>query len=80
MNALLNLIPGGSLTAIGVGILAALGIVWRIFAKGQTSGRDAQIAKEAKAREQDIELIKRASGAKPSGLPDNDPRNRDRNT
>lgn len=63
---------------IGAVVAAVFGASAVIFRKGSTSGRDAEIAREAKAREQDIELVKRAAGARPSGRVLDDPNNRDR--
>ena len=46
MDALLSLIPGGSLTAIAAAVVAALLGAWRIYAAGKKSQR----AKEDEAR------------------------------
>lgn len=77
MDWLLNLIPGGSLTALAAAALATLLGAWRIFAAGKSAGVDKQKAKEAEARAEELERIKRASGARPAGSVLDDPNNRD---
>lgn len=57
---------------------AALASVVGLYATGRSAGKNAQLAKEAKAREQNLEKIKRASAAKPVGGVSDDPNNRDR--
>ncbi|HEX7072958.1 MAG TPA: hypothetical protein VF226_02875 [Hyphomicrobiaceae bacterium] len=82
MDFILSLIPGGSLTAIGAGIVAALLAVWRIFAAGRKAGRNEAAAKERDAYESHLQDIARANharaGAELGGVPDSDPYNRDR--
>lgn len=77
MDAILNLLPGGGLTALlgGVAfIMTALGMA--LFGARQ-AGKDAEKAKEAKRRDQDLERIKRASSARPVGGVLDDLNNRD---
>lgn len=78
MDFLLNLIPGGSLTAIAAAVVAALAGVWRIYASGKKAGRNEEGARHAEDRDENLERIKRAADARPSGSVSDDPRNRDR--
>ena len=80
MDWILNLIPGGSLTAILGGVVVVAGIIWRVLAGAKQSGVDKQKAKEAEAREKNLDAIKRAADAKPTGSVFDDPNNLDRNT
>lgn len=80
MDWILNLIPGGSLTAILGGVVVVAGIIWRVLAGAKQSGVDKQKAKEAEAREKNLDAIKRAADAKPTGSVLDDPNNLDRNT
>lgn len=74
---MMDLIPGGSLTAIVAAVLAALAGVWRVYASGRTAGRNERKAKEAQDRADNLKRIHDAAGARPSvGVPD-DPHNRD---
>lgn len=73
-----SLVPGGLPAVIGGVIAAVLAVLAVVFKRGSASGRDAEIAREAKAREKDIELVKRAAGARPSVGVRDDPNNRDR--
>lgn len=57
---------------------AALIGIWRLYATGKSAGVNQQKAKEAKARDEDLDRIKRAADARPIGLPSDDPNNRDR--
>lgn len=77
MDALLNLVPGGSLTAILAAVLAALAGVWRVYASGKSAGRNEQKAKEADNRADNLKRIHDASGARPAGGVSTDPHNRD---
>lgn len=80
MDALFSLIPGGSLTAIGAAILAALLAVWRVFAAGKRAGRAETRAKEADSYEKHLEDLARGHDARnrvDGRLPDNDPYRRD---
>lgn len=72
-----------SWTVIGIAIAAGLSFVAAVFGYGRKSGADAQKVKEGKAREQDLNQIKRAADAGARVQPDdpgvlNDPFNRDR--
>lgn len=79
MSALLSLagpfipwIIGGIVAVIGGG-----GFILNEKRKSKNEGIALQRALEAKANAQDIDVIQRATGAKPVGLPGNDPNNRD---
>lgn len=79
MTWLLRFIPSSArLYAIGAAILAGLFAILRLVSVLKQSGVDAQKAKEAQARERDLERIKAAAGAKPIGGVSDDPRNLDR--
>lgn len=77
MDWLLNLIPGGGLTATIVGVVAALGSLFALFKTVQRTGYDKRKAEEAEARAENIGHIADAAGAKPSGSVSDDPNNRD---
>lgn len=77
MDWLLNLIPGGSLTAILGGIVAVLGFLGTLLYGAKKAGVNQQKAKEADAYEKHLRDIQNAANARPGGLPDNDPNNRD---
>lgn len=64
MDALLTLIPGGSLTATGAAIVAALVGIWRVYAAGRSAGRDAEKAKGNDAYERHLEEIAKAGNAR----------------
>ena len=78
MNWLLDLIPGGGITAIIGGIVAALGLLFGLFKSVQKTGVDKQKAKEAEIRAKNLERIKDAAAARPAGSVLDDPHNRDR--
>lgn len=69
------------LTSKVAGIAGAVGAillaVGAIFLKGQQAGVDKQKAKEAAAREEELDRIKHASTVKPIGGVSDDPNNRD---
>lgn len=77
MDALLNLIPGGGLTAILGAIIAGMAFVGTLLYKTKQAGVNQQKAKEAAARDRDIEALKRAANARPVGGVSDDPNNRD---
>ena len=77
IDALLSLIPCGGLTAVLVAAGGALLALWRIIAGVKQSGVDKQKAKEAEARAQNLDRIKRAADARPTGSVSDDPYNRD---
>lgn len=77
MDWLLNLIPGGSLTVIIGGILAVIAAGWRLLAGAKKAGVNEQKAKEAKARAENLDRIKRAADVRPAGGVSDDPYNRD---
>lgn len=74
---LLSLIPGGSLTVLLGGIVAALLAIWKAFSTGKRAGRDQQRVKEAEARAKNLDRIRDAADARPAGDVSIDPRNRD---
>lgn len=78
MDALLNLIPGGSLTAIIAAVIGVLGFIGTLLYKTKQAGINQQKAKEAKARAENLDRIKRAADARPGGSVLDDPNNRDR--
>ena len=76
MDFLLSIIPGGGLTAIAAGILAALAGIFGIYRSGHKAGQDKQRAKEAKDRAQNLDRIRDAADAQPRDVL-SDKRNRD---
>ena len=77
MDWILNLIPVGSLTAIGAAVVAGLGLLLGLFRMAKKAGRDEVIAKEAKAHEKNVQDILVAADARPTGSVLDDPNNRD---
>lgn len=81
MDALLSLIPGGSLTAILAVVAAALAAFWRTYVAGRRSGENEAKAKEARSHERELEDVGRAHDARnrvdAGGLPDDDKYRRD---
>lgn len=81
LDALLSLIPGGSLTAIGGAVVAALVAVWRIYAAGKKSGQNEAKAKEADHYARYLDEIAGAHDARnrvrPDRVPDDDKYRRD---
>ena len=75
---ILTFLSTGKMALIVGGVLAGLTVIWRVLAGVKKSGVDQQKAKEAEARERNLEAIKRAAGARPAGSVLNDPNNRDR--
>ena len=79
MTALLAL-AGPFIPYIIAGLVALVGgggYVWNAKRKAKNEGIAQQQAKEAAANAQDIDIIQRAAGAKPSVSVQLDPRNRD---
>jgi len=62
------------LVAAGAALLSVFGL----YATGRAAGKNAQLVKEAKAREQNLDKLKRAAAARPVGGVSDDPNNRDR--
>ena len=77
MSWLLDLIPGGGITAAIVGLVAALGTLFGLFKTVQKTGYEKRKAEEAEERAENIDRIADAAGAKPSGSVSDDPHNRD---
>lgn len=78
MDALLSLIPGGSLAVIGGAIIAFALTLWKAFSTGKKAGRDQQKAKEAEARAKNLDRIRDAADARPTDDIVSDRYNRDR--
>lgn len=74
----MNLIPGGDLTIWGILAAGLLGVLAYFARTLKKAGVDQQKAKEAKAREEEINRIKRAANVLPAGRVSDDPNNRDR--
>lgn len=49
MDALLSLIPGGTLTAIVAAVVAVLGVIWRAFVAGKKSEQAKQVRRQLDA-------------------------------
>jgi hypothetical protein len=81
MDWLLNLIPGGGLGALIGAALAILAGIGTIMFRSERAGVNKQKAKEAEAREKNLQKIKAAVDASGRVRPDdglhNDPYNRD---
>ena len=77
MDWLLNLIPGGGITAAIGGIVAALVALFGLFKTVQRTGYEKRKAEEAEDRAKNIDHIADAAGAKPRGGVHDDPHNRD---
>ena len=56
----------------------ALLVTWRVWAAGNQAGRDKERAMHAAQERENLERIKRADAARPSGSVQDDPYNRDR--
>lgn len=77
LEFILNLIPGGGVTALVGVIFATLAAVFGIHRAGRKVEEANQKVKEAKARAENFERIRMAGAAKPTGDILSDPRNRD---
>lgn len=77
ITTILTFLSTGKMALIVAGVVAGLGVIWRVLAGVKKSGVDQQKAKEAEARERNLDAIKRAADAKPIGGVQSDPRNRD---
>jgi len=77
ITTILTFLSTGKMALIVAGAVAGLGIIWRVLAGVKQSGIDKQKAKEAEQRDRNLEAIKRAADARPSGSVLNDPNNRD---
>jgi len=80
MTALLSGFLGQFLPYIIAGVVALIGgggYVWNAKRKAKNEGIAQQQAKEAAANAQDIDIIHRATGARPVGGVSDDPNNRD---
>lgn len=64
---LLSFIPGGQLTAMGAAVVAALIAIWRFWAKASASGaakeRARQAGRDAKAKDERLEMHRDADAA-----------------
>lgn len=81
IEALISLIPGGALTAIGAAVAFILTAAWRIWAGGKASGRNEAKAERADAYEKHLKELSDAHRARnsvqPGSLPDKDKYRRD---
>lgn len=80
MMWLLDLIPGGGITALGVIFFAALGALGWVSRKSTVAERNRNKAKEAAARAKNLNDVDRARRARDnlkSGSELHDPNNRD---
>ena len=78
LSWLINLLPGGWLSVIGAATVATITAIATIYRKGVKRGEDNIKLEGAKARDKELDAIKRASDA--SRVPTNvrtDPNNRD---
>jgi len=77
MDWILSLIPGGSLTAILAAVFAGIAAIGTLLYKTKQAGVNQQKAKEAEARDRNLEALKRAANARPTGSLSDDINNRD---
>ena len=77
MDWLLNLIPGGGLTAIVAAIFAGLAFLGTLMHKSAKGARAEERVKQYERERENLEAIKRAADAKPTGSVHDDPHNRD---
>lgn len=77
MDWLLNLIPGGGLTAVIGAVLAGIAALGTLLWKSKKAGRDEQKVDEYERHLQELEHVKRAARARPVGGVLDDPDNRD---
>lgn len=80
MSGLLSLLTGGNsiLLALGAALLLAIGSWIHGRVSGAKAQQNADKAKEAEARDKNIEAIKRAAAAQPTGSVSDDPFNLDK--
>jgi hypothetical protein len=76
---MLDLLTGGwvKFAALGAAILALVGYVTFLFGKAREHGRMEEELKHANAKAANLEKIKRAARARPTGSVHDDPDNRD---
>lgn len=77
LDMLLNLIPGGGLTALIGGVVAVLAALGFVAKKAHDAGVNKEKVKEAEARARNLEKLKSAARARPTGSLHDDPNNRD---
>lgn len=77
MDAILNLLPGGGLTALLAGLVAMAAFAGSLLWGAHRAGQDAEKAKEAKRRDENLARLKRAANARPVGGVLDDLNNRD---
>lgn len=77
MDWLVNLLPGGGLTVAAAAVVAAVAALFRAYIAGRDAERSKQKLKEAGNREKELERIRDAALARPSGSVSDDPNNRD---
>jgi hypothetical protein len=77
MDWLINLIPGGTVTAVVSAIISLVGGLIYFWRQAFKSGSDRKEVEHAKANRANLERIKRADRARPVGGVSDDPDNRD---
>lgn len=77
MDALLNLLPGGSLTVVAAAVIAAVLSLFKAYSAGRSDAAAKQRLKEAEAHAKEMERVARAALARPAGRVSDDPNNRD---
>ncbi|MDI1266807.1 MAG: hypothetical protein PS018_26440 [bacterium] len=78
MSALITwVLTNPTILAAVAGAVALIASAWAALRGAKKAGIDEQKAKEAEARAKNLDRIKRAADARPSGSLHNDPRNRD---
>lgn len=77
MDWLLSLIPGGAVGVFAASAAVIATVIGSLLWAIRQGGRDAERAKEAKRRDENLARIKRAADARPVGGVLNDLRNRD---
>lgn len=59
--SLMSIIPGGSLTAIGIAIAGAIGVLWRVFVAGKKSERTKRQKAVIKSQSDQLEMHRDAT-------------------
>lgn len=78
MDWIINLLPGGWLSVIGAGVVAAVGLGVKLRSSAHKSGYNQRVVEEGKANAEEMERIRRAADA--TRIPTDvrtDPNNRD---
>lgn len=77
MDWLLDMLPGGGLTVAAAAVIASVAALFRAYVAGRSAEKSKQKAKEAESRAKELERIRDAALARPSGSVSDDPNNRD---